>query len=105
MAEPPLITHRATTSEVEKLMTALEADPALRVQTRCGLTVRLSWTVSPGHYHPEHTFTCAEDVAMAVDIARNAALGSTADIAFAGLSVAADGGRLGVWTNIPIGDA
>lgn len=75
----------------------------MRVQRECNLTVRLRWTVAAGNHHPEATFTCAEDVDMAAEIALQTRLtGSAYTAVFAGVDVSPDGGRNIPWEPIDL---
>lgn len=75
----------------------------MRVQRECNLTVRLRWTVAPGNHHPEATFTCAEDVDMAAEIALQTRLtGSAYTAALAGVDVSPDGGRYTPWKPVDL---
>lgn len=69
----------------------------MRRQRACNLTVRFRWEVEHGHHHPVHTFSCAEDVAMAAQMAANVALTVPRGIRFAGVDVSPDGGRHIAW--------
>lgn len=72
----------------------------MRRQRECNLTVRFRWEVEHGHHHPVHTFSCAEDVAMAAQMAANVALTVPRGIRFAGVDVSPDGGRRIPWQPI-----
>lgn len=75
----------------------------MRVQRKCVLTVRLRWRVAAGNHHPEHTFTCAEDVEMAAEIALQTRLtGSAHTATLAGVDVSPDGGRHVPWEPIDL---
>lgn len=75
----------------------------MRRQVKCNLTVRLNWTVAAGNHHPEHTFTCAEDVEMAAEMALQTRLtGSTYTARLASVDVSPDGGRRIPWEPIDL---
>lgn len=69
----------------------------MRVQTRCALTVRFTWAVDAGHSHPEHTFGCVEDRAMAITAALHAAVASPRGLALVAVHVSPTGGRYDPW--------
>lgn len=69
----------------------------MREQRKYNLTVRFRWEVAAGHYHPEHTYSCAQDLPMAAQMARNAELTVPRGIRFAGVDVSPDGGRYTQW--------
>lgn len=75
------------------------SDPqgAQRTQTECNLVVRLSWAIGAGHSHPEHTFLCAQDPAMAAQAAQRASDMSPAGLRLLGAATSATGGRDGQW--------
>lgn len=70
------------------------------MQTACNLTVRFRWEVDAGHNHPEHTFTCAQDVDMAASAARAAAVTAPRGIRLVGADVSETGGRHGPWVPV-----
>lgn len=78
-------------------------DADIRRQTRCCLTVRLTWQTAAGEHHPDHTFTCAEDVEMAVTAATCAASLAPAGIRLIEAAVSATGGKGGPWEPLTLG--
>lgn len=76
-----------------------------RAQTACSLTVRFTWEVAEGHHHPEFTFTCSEDVEMAVTAARLAAEVAPTGIRLTNVDVSESGGRFGPWEPLNLEEA
>lgn len=77
-----------------------EPDQALRQQRACVLGVRFTWRVTGGHQHPKHTFTCAEDPAMAALMASHADLTAPGGMRVVGLAVSPSSGRHHPWESL-----
>ena len=75
----------------------------MRTQKACCLTVRLRWDVALDHYHPQFTYTCAEDAEMAAAMARRAAEAAPRGVRFLGAEVSGSGGRFGPWEPLHLG--
>lgn len=74
----------------------------MRRQRECNLTVRFRWEVAAGQHHPEHTFSCAEDLPMAAQMALNIKFTVPRGIRFAGIDVSPDGGRHIPWQPVDL---
>ncbi len=80
----------------------MKAEQGLRVQTECNLVVRLRWEVGDGHSHPEHTFLCVQDAAMAVTAAANASRAAPRGLRLVGADTSPSGGRLDPWVPLAL---
>lgn len=74
----------------------------MRTQTACKLTVRFRWEVDAGQHHPQFTYSCAQDIAMAIGIAARAAENSPRGIRLAGIDVSLSGGRWHPWEPVEL---
>lgn len=74
----------------------------MRVQTECNLTVRLRWHVDAGQNHPEFTYTCVQDLDMALKVATRAAENSPRGIRLTGVDVSPSGGRSHPWEPVTL---